>query len=103
MLRYVDDGSIPLDDTIRRAFSRFASSADSTCVIELSPAASPSRDLVPVIVEGLRSDGNVKRLGVVHQSPIVGFLTASILLQVPGVDVRAFRDLKAVEELWRDA
>lgn len=103
MVSYVDDGNIPVDDTVRRAFSRFASAADSTCVIVLAPAAPPSRDLVPAIVESLRSSDNVKRLGIVHQSPIVGFFTSSILLQVPGVEVRAFRDLQAVEELWREA
>lgn len=103
MVRYVDDGSVPVDDTIRKAFSKFAAAADSTCVIVLAPTGPPSRDLVPVVVESLRSSANVKRLGIVHQSPIVGFFTSSILLQVPGVEVRAFRDLHAAEELWLDA
>ncbi len=103
MLRYTDEGNISADDTIRKAFSRFASAADSTCVIELAPSVSPSRDLVPVIVEGLRSSANVKRLGVVHRSPLLGFLTSAVVLQTPGVEVRAFSDVQAAEEFWPDA
>lgn len=102
-MRYADDGNISADDTIREAFSKFASASDSTCVIGLAPGASPSRDLVPAIVEGLQSSANVKRLGLVHESLLLGFLTASIVLQVPGVEVRAFRDFNELEQAWSDA
>jgi hypothetical protein len=103
MVRYVEDRNVPADDTTRRAFSRFASAGDSTCVIVFAPSAAPSRDLVPTVVEALRESAYVKQLGLVHQSPLLGFLASSIVLQVPGVEVRAFRDLQAVQELWPGA
>ncbi len=77
---------------VRRAFASFRTNKKSVCVIVLPTEERPARTLVDQIVRELEASPTVKFLTIVHPSPAVGFLTSSIGLKVPMVQVRAFQE-----------
>ncbi len=87
-------------ETVNRAFAYFKAEAAVVCGVVLSPREKLGRDLVQAIAEGLQMCKQIRRLALVHPSPLVGFIVASCVLLCPSVEIRSFADEEQVREAW---
>lgn len=70
------------------------------CALVFDPSERPRRETIDALASVLESRPDLEELVVVHPSPSIGFLTSSLSLRAPHVNVRAVR---SIEELVADA
>jgi len=91
-----------LSEGMTRAFAYFKSVAAVVCAIVLPPNEKLGRDLVQSIADGVQHCKQIRRLGLVHSSPVVGFIAASSVLLCPSVEIRSFASEQSLREAWPD-